>query len=64
MSRPLLPVIAGATASGKTAVAVELALPALIGLDGIGLAIVVAEALALLVTAAFLAAKREYYHYG
>ena len=45
-------------------VAVVLALPALIGLDGIWLAIVVAEALALLVTAAFLAAKREYYHYG
>lgn len=45
-------------------VAVVLALPALIGLDGIWLAIVAAEALALLVTAAFLAAKREYYHYG
>ena len=38
-------------------------LPILLGLDGIWLAIVVAEILALTVTSLFFAAKRKKYHY-
>ena len=42
---------------------VVLVLPILLGLDGIWLAIVVAEILALIVTSLFFAAKRKKYHY-
>lgn len=42
---------------------VVLVLPELLGIDGVWLAVVVAELLALIVTAAFLAAKRNQYHY-
>lgn len=41
-----------------------LILPALLGLDGIWLGVVAAEGLALVVTAAFFAAKRGKYHYA
>ncbi len=44
-------------------IAVLLVLPALFGIDGIWLAIVVAEALALLVTVSFFIWKRKQYHY-
>lgn len=45
-------------------IAVVLLLPALLGIDGIWLAIVVAEALALLVTVSFFVRKRKQYHYA
>ena len=38
-------------------------LPVFLKLDGVWLSVVAAEALALLVTAGFLAAKRKVYHY-
>ena len=44
-------------------IAVLLVLPVLFGIDGIWLAIVVAEALALLVTVSFFIWKRKQYHY-
>lgn len=44
-------------------VAVVLVLPAIFGIDGIWLAVTVAELLALAVTACFLAGKRKKYHY-
>ena len=40
-----------------------LLLPLLLGLDGVWLAIVAAEVLALIVTVLFLIRKRNYYHY-
>ncbi len=45
-------------------VAVVLVLPALFGIDGIWLAVTVAELLALAVTTAFLVGKRKKYHYA
>lgn len=45
-------------------VIVVLALPAIFGIDGIWLAIIVAEALALLVTVIFFVTKRKQYHYA
>lgn len=44
-------------------VAVVLVLPAIFGIDGIWLAVTVAELLALAVTACFLVGKRKKYHY-
>lgn len=44
-------------------VAAVLLLPLLLGLDGVWLAIVAAEMLALVVTVIFLVKKRNYYHY-
>lgn len=44
-------------------IAAVLILPALIGIDGVWSAIVVAEASSLAVTITFLAKKRKYYHY-
>ncbi|MBC8530623.1 MATE family efflux transporter [Gehongia tenuis] len=44
--------------------AVVLVLPLILGLDGVWLAILLAELLALAVTAAFLAAKKKKYPYG
>lgn len=45
-------------------IAAVLILPLLLGINGIWLAVVVAEALALVVTISFLAAKRKRYHYA
>ncbi len=44
-------------------IAVLLLLPALLGIDGVWLAIVVAETLALFVTVSFFVCKRKQYHY-
>lgn len=45
-------------------VAAVLVLPLFLGIDGIWLAIVAAELLALMVTAVFFIMKRDYYHYA
>ena len=45
-------------------IAVVLVLPVFFGIDGIWLAIVVAELLALIVTVLFLSKKRKKYHYA
>lgn len=45
-------------------ITVVLVLPVFLGIDGIWLAIVVAELLALIVTVLFLAAKKKKYHYA
>ena len=45
-------------------IAVVLVLPVFFGIDGIWLAIVVAELLALIVTVLFLVKKRKKYHYA
>lgn len=45
-------------------IAVVLVLPAIFGINGIWLAVVVAELLALLVTVTFFAAKKNQYHYA
>ena len=45
-------------------IAAVLLLPLLLGINGIWLAVVVAEGLALLVTIAFFAAQRKRYHYA
>ncbi len=50
--------------AGTLLIAAVLLLPLLLGINGIWLAVVVAEGLALLVTIAFFAAQRKRYHYA